>query len=285
MDFQMLKLKNLFSSAIALLIIFVIMLQSCDDTIDPFIENQASYSIYGMLAVFQDSNYIRIKDLSAPLLADSTREIDAAVMLENLKTGRSQVLQDSVVQFKGVYTHNFLTKMDIQSNTHYRITVKNSSGYSISEVAYVPPIAEVSIVNANAVDQSCYANVSIKFSPVSEDVVFWYAYTLQPHGVDPTYFCKVWIDGKKYVFRNRLCPTPGLYNDDGDYLGARTITLSKSFATVNDTLCGFGVKWRHYGLDAFDVVITKDSLKILGGSGQFGGLYKKEVSITFDPDD
>lgn len=113
------------------------LLSGCDNTLDPFAEDTGLYSIYGYLS-FSGSNFIRVKDLNTPPTSDSTRSLDATVRLENLETGTTETLIDSVVVFDGVYTHNFRMKQPVVRGATYRLTVERADGRRTRATATMP---------------------------------------------------------------------------------------------------------------------------------------------------
>ena len=142
--------------------LFIALLAStgCDNTIDPF-SGRSTFSIYGYLNLSEQRQFIRVKDVNEPLVGDSaSRSIDATVTLENLSTGAQRTLQDSVINFDGVVTHNFWTDWMPAPDTEYRVTVTRSDGVTTHATTRTPrAIAPVSSPEAG----HCLTNFSIPF--------------------------------------------------------------------------------------------------------------------------
>jgi hypothetical protein len=115
----------------------------CDTTLEPFDDETGTFSIRGYLSISDDTHFFRIKDLSNPLVEDSARTLDVAVTMENLTAGTSTVLEDSVVVFEGVYTHNFRYDQAVHPEATYRITVEHADGRTAQSTATMPPITDV----------------------------------------------------------------------------------------------------------------------------------------------
>lgn len=109
----------------------------CDNAIDPF-SGRSTFSIYGYLDLSSQRQFIRVKDMNQPLVRDSTRTIDATVTLENLDEGTSYAMQDSVVAFDGVYTHNFWVDLAVEADTEYRVTVTRPDGVTSQSTTRTP---------------------------------------------------------------------------------------------------------------------------------------------------
>lgn len=125
-----------------LLIAFVV--SGCDErSISPLEESSGTYSVYGALSIDQTPNYIRIRDLTVPFLSDSARTLDAEVTFEDLQEGTTTTLRDSVVNFGGNYTHNFIVDQQLEPDRSYQLTVERSDGTTVTSMATTPEITEV----------------------------------------------------------------------------------------------------------------------------------------------
>jgi len=138
---------------------------ACEDrTIDPFEEDDGTYSVYGVLEVNKSPNFIRIKDLNESFFPDSNAALDAEVLFENLKTGNTQMLQDSVVRFGNFLTHNFKVNQPITPLTEYRLEVTGPDGEVVSTVANTPATTDASASPDENVD--CMVSVTFSFKNV-----------------------------------------------------------------------------------------------------------------------
>lgn len=112
---------------------------SCEQrSIDPFEDEQGVYSIYGALKVGESTNYIRVRDLLQPFNSDSTFQMNAAVTFTDLATGESTVLRDTVVNFSGNETHNYILTKELQFDSKYQVTVEGANERSVSSIATTP---------------------------------------------------------------------------------------------------------------------------------------------------
>jgi hypothetical protein len=128
---------------ILLLFIAFIGLNSCDETLDPVKENDLFYySIFGYLDSSEERQWIRVINLQEEI--DTTGEgIDGIVRLENLQTGESSILKDSLFQYSDkFYAYNFWTEQDIDPTGSYRITAERSDGITRSVTVEIPETFE-----------------------------------------------------------------------------------------------------------------------------------------------
>ena len=101
---------------------------SCDITVDPISESEPLYSISGPLDLQTSPNYIRVHDITALLNPEETRELDVQLIFTNLSTMESVQLQDSIILFDNIYTHNFVIEKPIEFDTRYKIEIEDRFG-------------------------------------------------------------------------------------------------------------------------------------------------------------
>lgn len=133
------KSASQFTLLLLSLLMMVLVFSSCSNrSIDPFEEEQGVFSVYGALKVGESPNYIRVRDLLQPFNSDTTADLDATVTFTDLSTGKSAVLRDTVVNFSGNITHNFILEEELTLDTQYQITVEGTDGRSVSSIATTP---------------------------------------------------------------------------------------------------------------------------------------------------
>lgn len=124
---------------LALLMLVAGIAGSCNErSINPFEDETSLYSLYGALSMSADTNYVRIRKLDTPLFADSLTSLDATVTFTHLETGQSVVLSDTIVNFDGNFTRNFLVTEQLEIDSRYEITVERSDGARATSVATTP---------------------------------------------------------------------------------------------------------------------------------------------------
>ena len=274
-----LKKRSLYS----LLSIFFLMsffISSCDDSFDPFNEDQGFYSIFGDLNLHKDINFIRVKNLNITLDADTTQQLNATVTLKNLTNGTSEVLKDSTINFDGVITHNFYTKATIKEASEYEIVVDGPEGNSVSMKRTSPYDSDISIDTGNA-DDGCNAQITITIEPVMQiSTLFADVSFLAPGNKTPkrTYQYKPDIEftdineqgaGKKTL---RFTPEEAILAQN--YLARISEGRNPCSVLLKDT---FSLNMRHFGSDYYTTV--SDSIKIPGGEGRFIAYYDSTLKF------
>lgn len=141
----------------------------CDNTVAPFAEEKGQFSIHGLLTLSKAKHFIRVKDLNDPVDTDSVRVLNATVTLENVSTGTTETLTDSIVTFNGFFTHNFRTDQDIQPGTSYRLRVVRPDGRFSEATATMPPAADLEIEPTPADTAACDGQILLTFQGIPLD--------------------------------------------------------------------------------------------------------------------
>lgn len=156
-----------------IILIASLLLNACEDrSISPLEESSGTYSVYGVLDIGKDPNYIRVRDLTVPFLTDSAKNLDAVVTFEDLAAGTESTLRDTVVNFSGNITHNFIVEQQLQPDQAYMLTVERSDGVRVTSTAYTPGVTVVELSerpNQNGdINVGCFAPLTFTFKNVVE---------------------------------------------------------------------------------------------------------------------
>lgn len=151
------------------LLAMLLFWSGCDNTVDPFAEESSQFSIHGLLTLSKAKHFIRVKDLNDPVDADSARMLNATVTLENMSTGTTETLADSIVTFDGFFTHNFRTDQDIQPGTSYRLRVERPDGRFSEATATMPPAADLEIEPTPTDTAACDGQILLTFQGIPLD--------------------------------------------------------------------------------------------------------------------
>lgn len=158
------KVKNPF---FILFILFssTFLLNSCKERlINPFEEREGAFSIYGAMKIDGDKSYIRVRDVTEPFLADSNRIKKLSASLENLSNGELYTLRDTIINYNGNFTSNFIIDEDLSPRQTYKLSVTGESGKTSSSLATTPGVSSYSFLPNNL--QSCETPIRFKFQNV-----------------------------------------------------------------------------------------------------------------------
>lgn len=257
---------------LAIIVALLTVLVGCDASLEPFHRNSGLYSIQGILTLAQDTHYVRIKNLNESVSRDTSRDLDATVTLENLTTGTSKTLADTVVSFDGIRTHNFRITDDIQPTHAYELTVERADGRSARARATMPPITEVTVDADEPV--KCLFGASFHFQNVPLDRLVELSV-----GVP-------WNDGYNWVDRD--LPTKSgfvvwrILEDAFPRRITSNVKRNRYCLYLPDN--HFRVAYTHYGPDwPTDSVRTNPvASNVENGLGLFGGLHRDTLTVQID---
>lgn len=125
--------------AFLILILMGFYLSACDESLDPFKENDRFiFSMFGYFDATDETNWIRVINLQEEV--DRTgRGINGTVTLENLSSGEAAVLKDSLFQYSAnIYAYNFRTDKKLEPNEIYKLRAVRSDGAESSVIITMP---------------------------------------------------------------------------------------------------------------------------------------------------
>lgn len=286
------------TATIVILLFAIITFSSCDDrAINPFENIQGLYSVYGALEVGNSENYVRVRRVDTPLLADST-SFKGVVTFTNLETGESEVLQDSVINYNGNYTHNFKVNELIMPDQQYKIEVESPEGEITESVASTPTPASFELVPdpfGAGSSVSCNTEVEFTFENVKDpefvrmDIGF-------DHGGRMNWATLDFVDRLEHVpgedkMTVVLSPTHMLVEvfppplPDDPFIDPKTLRPTVNCFQVSDRRVH--IRYYHMGKEWNAVLPTRtgsidiESDAVNNGLGFFGAYYKGEFSFQF----
>lgn len=255
----------------------VFLISGCDNNIQPLNTEKGVFSIYGYLNLNKDENFIRVKNLNKPLIDDTTQTIDAKVTFRNIDNGNSEILEDSVVEFDGVKTHNFRTTMEIKPNTGYEVTAENSQGEKVTAQTVTPYKSQITVKPTAPV---CTTNVDLKMKPIRSK----YAIRLEMgFDYDGETF---WLEQHQSMIKTG--ESANLHFTPIQIIQELTSNEDEQGSPPQeDVYCEdldsnlFHIRYTHYGPGLYGNDIS-DTLKVPGGAGRLGAFYKDTYNFPID---
>lgn len=155
-----------------------VLMSGCDQTFEPLQENNLyNFNISGYLDVSADTQWVHIGTIRESI-DEPPDPTGIRVTLENLQSGESVVMNDSVFIYKNVL--NYWTTMDIKNDQTYRITAEGSDSKT-SEVTVTTPKKLPTIyiiINANNPFYGGTSGATIYIDAAIKDIVdvqsVWY---------------------------------------------------------------------------------------------------------------
>ena len=136
------------------------LLFGCDPTVQAIeASDEHHYSVFGILNPAQDTQWVRVEPLPPPTTDGAPRTLDATVALQNVETGQTWTLRDSVVEvFPDEPQHNFWTTAEVAAGTSYRLVVRGADGDSTWATTTTPEAPPTTVVQG-AIYLPCLADV------------------------------------------------------------------------------------------------------------------------------
>lgn len=123
-----------------------LLMSACDQSFAPIAESDSHFSIFGYLDVSAQTQWFRVMPMR-PLILTSSEPLDAVIALEQVESGHTVLLRDSVMAFhdrnseiatEPVFVHNFWTDHPVEPGATYRLIVTRYDGV-VSEAMMVTP--------------------------------------------------------------------------------------------------------------------------------------------------
>ncbi len=126
-----------FTSMLAL----ALLLGACVETVDPILESDRDFTLFGTLDMARDTQYVRVIPIRETLLPGPAAPLDVVFTSEDLETGVRTVWRDSMVTFSnGASGHVFFAPLRLRAGHTYRIELQpNGSDVVTSAETTVPP--------------------------------------------------------------------------------------------------------------------------------------------------
>lgn len=262
------------------------LLVGCENTLDP-LSGERGFTIHGFVNVSAERHFIRVRDLKSPLTADATRTLDATVILRNVETGAATPMQDSVVIFQDVYTHNFWAEVDIAPATQYQVIVEGPDGTTTTATTQTPGEIEIDREPASG---NCLNNFKIWFRGITELNLISTRVGFRFGGRT------TWVDESpafeanappgadaRLVFQPERILAVEIPSQDNPDTSRRyePRCLKLDTETIRIAFTHLGPAWSGEIPDGFTFDPT-DSRFVENGVGFFGGLRQDTVSVTVD---
>jgi hypothetical protein len=249
------------SQLVGAALVTILLMGGCDPQPLDLAGDRDSYSMYGLLDPAQDTQWVRIESIPEPTTGGASAPLDVRVMLENLDTGQTWTLHDSLMIVQTEPHHNFWTTAPIKPGTSYRLDVRND-GEIITWAETTTPARQPKIT-----PESRARGGTVVVTDIDKLAALKMRY-FTPFGfVDVSYY--------DHEFTRK---TPDGYetfisvSDDLDSLNIRKLDSLKVIAAAG------GPDWpewkRYRDATIRDLAVPGSFSNVNGGKGIVGGIYR-----------
>lgn len=131
-------------ATLACLLGLALALTSCEDSVDPIVESERAFSLYGVLQPRSDTQWVRIYPIETRLTPARPAPLAATFTATELEGGAPHAWRDSVMQESdGRYAHVFWRPFRVAYDRTYRLQVTGEHGRATRVEVDVPPNAEL----------------------------------------------------------------------------------------------------------------------------------------------
>jgi len=122
-------------------VLLSVLAVGCDTSVQPFVDNGQSYSVYSLLDAGADTQFVRVEALRDSVQFGSPPTLDATVTIENQQTGRTTQLTDSLATVPpapGIPIHLFWAELSLTPGGTYQVRVERSDGQTSTATVTLP---------------------------------------------------------------------------------------------------------------------------------------------------
>ncbi len=110
------------------LLLVALLVGACEDSVNPILESDRNFSLFGTLDMDQDTQFVRVVPIRPTLFPDPNQQIDISFVSTDLTSGATTVWNDSLITFDDGSTGLiFYAPLRIRPGRTYRIEVATPS--------------------------------------------------------------------------------------------------------------------------------------------------------------
>jgi hypothetical protein len=135
----------------------------CDRVINPFEETVGTYSVYGAIELDQDSNFVRVRDVTIPFLSDTTGYEDLKVYFQ-LPDGSRKQLEKRIRTLRGNNTFNYVIREPLEPRKEYTVILEDDTNAPTIANAITPGLSYHTVKPDTA--DGCFQKIRFTFHNV-----------------------------------------------------------------------------------------------------------------------
>lgn len=169
-------------AALILVLTAGLVLTACEEGVDPLLESDRHYSLYGFLNMNRDTQYVRVDEIRPTLRLTDPSPLDARVTSTDQVTGEVVVWRDSVFAFSdGTYAHLFYAPFRVIPTHTYRLLVERGDGATTWVETRIPdrPQAQVQPAVTRVVNQATLSSQAVVWEGITREpdsTAVWYRF-------------------------------------------------------------------------------------------------------------
>lgn len=175
-----LKSVRLMPSRIGILAVLLsaLVLSGCEDTVNPFVEEDRFFTVFGYLDTATDQQFVRVIPLRTDFAATGGTAIDATVTTLEVESGQTTVWSDSLITFSdGSVGHVFHAPIRPVPGWTYEFTVTRADGRFSRASTTIPLVTAVELDDPTISVAAVFQKIrwdNVDFPPFRVEV--WYRF-------------------------------------------------------------------------------------------------------------
>ncbi len=144
----------------------MILFSGCDETVNPILGSDETFSFYGFFNPREDTQAIRVYSIDGILKPETSQKLDAIVTSKNKKTGETVLWRDSTIVFKNqTVGHVFYALFRPEHGGEYTFEALRSDGKRAYLDLIVPNDGDAELVSILSTRSSVIAELHWKNVP------------------------------------------------------------------------------------------------------------------------
>ena len=160
------------------LLVSILFVMGCEESVNPFVEEDRYYTVFGYLDTAADQQFVRVIPLRTDFANLGNSTIDAMVTTFEVETGQTTLWQDSLITYDdGSVGHVFHAPFQPIPGWTYDLTISRSDGIQSSASTTIPLITGVELDEPTISVAAVFQKVrwsNIDFHPFRVEV--WYRF-------------------------------------------------------------------------------------------------------------
>ncbi len=162
--------------------VLAIGLGACEESVNPILESDQQFTIFGTLDMDQDTQYVRVIPIRRTLETDASAPLNVTFTSTDLVAGETITWRDSLVGFPdGSFGHVFYTPLRLRPGHTYRVEVRSPDSDIVTSAETTLPAEPQAIVMPEEVEFILTTQVR------ASQQILWQGLSQEPYSIEQWY--------------------------------------------------------------------------------------------------
>lgn len=179
-------------------VLLSLLLSACEESVNPILESNQHFTIFGTLDMDQDTQYVRVIPIRRTLEIDASAPLNVTFTSTDLVAGETITWRDSLVGFPdGSFGHVFYTPLRLRPGHTYRVEVRSPDSDIVTSAETTLPAEPQAIVVPEEIVFVFTTQVR------ASQQILWQGLSREPYNIEQWYRFFTLED---YSFRDVMLP-------------------------------------------------------------------------------